>query len=207
MDVRALMDTIREYEREHLKPYGLSIGFAGDVAVSQTVIDSIVTTQKRSLIVSLIGILIMTTILGRSLFWGILCVLPCALAVLINFAVMGWTGMPLGVATSMFAGMTLGIGVDFAIHLIERYRLSRSRGLENEAATIDAVAMAGPAIFVDAVAVASGFGILILSQVPANAHLGELLVLSLAGCLVATLFLLPALLRVLHPNRSTTNHT
>ena len=36
--------------------------------------------------------------------------LPSALAVLIKFAAMGWLGIPLGVATSMFAAMTLGIG-------------------------------------------------------------------------------------------------
>lgn len=54
-------------------------------------------------------------VFSRSLRWGVYCVLPSALAVVINFAVMGWFGIPLGVATSMFAGMMLGIGVDFAI--------------------------------------------------------------------------------------------
>jgi predicted RND superfamily exporter protein len=199
VDVKALMAAIRDYEREHLKPHDMSIGFAGDVAVSQTVIGAIVKTQRWSLIGSLIGILAITTLMGRSLRWGLLSVLPCSLAILINFAIMGWIGMPLGVATSMFAGMTLGIGVDFAIHLLERYRLSRSRGSEAQAAVTDALTVAGPAIFIDAVAVALGFGIMTLSQVPANARLGALLVLSILGCLAATLLLLPALLRLIHP--------
>ena len=107
--------------------------------------------------------------------------------------------MPLGVATSMFAGMTLGIGVDFAIHLLERYRLARRRGLDQAEAVTDAVTITGPAVFIDALAVALGFGILTLSQVPANARLGALVVLSIAGCLAATLLLLPALLRLWPP--------
>jgi hypothetical protein len=115
--------------------------------------------------------------------------------VLINFAVMGCVSMPLGVATSMFAGMTLGIGVDYAIHLLERYRLSLSRGLDLEAALIDAVRATGPAIFIDALGVALGFGVLTLSQVPANARLGGLVVLSIINCFAATLLLLPAVLR------------
>lgn len=196
VDVRALMELIRDYERRHLAPHGLSLSFAGDVAVSQTVIAAIVSTQRWSLIGSLIGILLVTTLLGRSIRFGVLSVLPCALAVLINFAVMGWTGMPLGVATSMFAGMTLGIGVDYAIHLLERFRFARERGLELPDALVDAVAVTGPAIFIDALAVALGFGILTLSQVPANARLGALLMLSILGCLAATLLLLPALLRI-----------
>lgn len=194
-----LMDSIRRYEQAHLKPYGMTLEFAGDVAVSQTLIDAIVTTQVRSLLASLIGVFLVTAFLGRSLGWGVLCVLPCALAVLVNFAVMGWVGMPLGVATSMFSGMTLGIGVDYAIHLLERFRLARRRGLELEAALTDAVTATGPAIFIDALAVALGFGVMTLSQVPANARLGALVVLSIVNCFAATLLLLPALLRLYQP--------
>jgi len=196
VDTKALMDDIRRYEEEHLKPFGFSLEFAGDVAVSQTLIGAIVSTQIRSLMLSLVGILLVTTIMGRSLLWGFLCVLPCAIAVLVNFAVMGWVGVPLGVATSMFAGMTLGIGVDYAIHLLERFRRARRQGMASPEALSDAITATGPAIFIDAVAVALGFGVMILSQVPANARLGGLVVLSIVGCFAATFLLLPALLRV-----------
>ena len=200
VDTQHLMDAIREYELTTLAPEGIKLEFAGDVAVSQTLIKAIVTTQTRSLLLSLVGIVGVTALMGRSVVWGLLCVLPCALAVLINFAVMGITGMPLGVATSMFAGMTLGIGVDYAIHLLERYRLARSRGLATDAALTDAVQATGPAIVIDALAVALGFGIMTLSQVPANARLGGLVVLSIVGCLIVTLILLPALTRICAPH-------
>ncbi len=199
VDVGQLMDGIRYYERRRLAPHGIQLGFAGDVAVSQSLIQAIVSTQVQSLLLSLVGILSVTALLGRSIRWGLLCVLPCAFAVLVNFAVMGATNMPLGVATSMFAGMTLGIGVDYAIHLLERYRLSRSEGMDNQAAAVDAVAVTGPAIFVDAVAVALGFGILVLSQVPPNARLGALVALSVVNCFVATLVVLPGLLCIVRP--------
>ncbi len=196
VDTQKLMDDIRGYEREHLKPHRITLEFAGDVAVSQTLIGAIVSTQTISLLGSLGGIVMITALLGRSLGWGLLCVLPCALAVLINFAMMGWMGMPLGVATSMFSGMTLGIGVDYAIHLLERYRLSCSRGLAKDAAIVDAVTTTGPAILIDALGVALGFGILMLSQVPANARLGVLVMLSIVNCFAVTIILLPALLGV-----------
>lgn len=197
-----LMDEIRDYEKRHLAPHGMKLEFAGDVAVSQTLIEAIVETQTVSLLLSLVGIFVITAIMARSVAWGLLSVVPCALAVLINFAAMGVTGMPLGVATSMFAGMTLGIGVDYAIHLLERYRFSRDHGLDAEAALVDATSSTGPAIVIDALAVALGFGILTLSQVPANARLGALVVLSILVCLVATLVLLPALLSLSHKQGS-----
>jgi predicted RND superfamily exporter protein len=199
VDVGSFLSDVRDYEQAHLVPNGIKVNFAGDVAVSQTLIQAIVTTQVRSLLLSLVGIVVVTAILARSLAWGFFCVLPSAFAVLVNFAVMGWSGTPLGVATSMFAGMTLGIGVDFAIHFIERLRLMCSRGFSREAALIDAGVQVGPAILIDALAVALGFGVMVISRVPANARLGALVVLSLINCVIATLILLPALLCIWAP--------
>lgn len=193
VDTAHLMNDIEEFEREHLRPEKIDLDFAGDVAVSQTLIDAIVTTQIRSLLLSLIGILVVTVLLSRSIRWGIYCVIPCALAVLVNFAVMGWLQIPLGVATTMFAGMTLGIGIDFAIHLIHRFRLACSNGLEGRAAWLDTLQAVGPAIVINSLAVALGFGVLLLSQVPANARLGGITIVCVASCLAATLFLLPAI--------------
>jgi hypothetical protein len=194
IDTARLMDAIRAYEGEQLAPHGIKLGFAGDVAVSQSLIKSIVTTQLQSLVGSLAGILALTSLLGRSLRWGVCCVIPSALAVLINFAVMGWMGIPLGVATSMFAGMTLGIGVDFAIHVLEGFGLARSNGSTPASALRVAMARTGPPVLINTLAVALGFGVLIFSQVPANARLGLLVVLGLVNCLIASLLLLPVLL-------------
>src|SRR4029078_2819863 len=92
-----LMERLRAYEKSELTPHGLSLSFAGDVAVSQTLIEAIVQTHIRSLIGSLGGIFLVVAVLARSVPWGIYCVLPCCLGVLLNFAVMGWMGIPLGV--------------------------------------------------------------------------------------------------------------
>lgn len=189
-----IMADLRAYERERLAPDGLRLGFAGDVAVSQTLIGAIVTTQVRSLALSLAGIFALTALLGRSWRRGLLCVLPPGFAVLLSFAAMGWLGIPLGVATSMFAGMTLGVGVDYVVHLLERRRRALAAGLAGEAALADALAATGPAIAIDTLAVGLAFGVLLFSQVPANARLGGLLVLSLAVCLAAALLVVPAFL-------------
>ncbi|MHC5114033.1 MAG: efflux RND transporter permease subunit [Planctomycetota bacterium] len=194
-DTARLIDDLRAYEAEHLAPRNVTITLAGDVAVSQALIAAITTTQVRSLLVSLLVIIAITSILGRSLRWGLACVVPCAAAVLVTFAVMGWTGTPLGVATSMFAGMIIGIGVDYAIHLVERFRRVRGAADTTADAIRDTTGVAGRAIVIDAITVGLGFGVLICSQVPADARLGMLAVLCIATCLAATLLLLPLVMR------------
>jgi uncharacterized protein len=193
-DTAKLMDDIRGYEREHLMPKGITLGFAGDVALSQSLIHGIVTTQLQSLIWSLVGICVVTSFLGGSVRWGAYCVLPSALAVLIKLALMGWFGIPLGVATSMFAAMTLGLGVNCAIQFLESYGHAQAEGLPLMDALSRAMALSGPPALINTIAVSLGFGVLMLSQVPANARLGLLVVLGLSECFVASLMLLPVLL-------------
>ena len=140
-----LMADIRAYEREHLAPKGIKISFAGDVAVSQSLIRGIVSTQLQSLFWSLLGIFVVTALLGGSWRWGFYCLLPSLLAVVIKFAVMGWADIPLGVATSMFAAMTLGIGVNCAIHLLEGFDQARAGGQSPPDALSQALRLTGPA--------------------------------------------------------------
>ncbi|HEY3572174.1 MAG TPA: MMPL family transporter [Thermoanaerobaculia bacterium] len=188
-----LMAALRAWERNRLAPHGARLGFAGDVAVSQALIAGVVTTQVESLALSLLGIFAVTAGLSRSLRRGLLCVLPAAFAVLLNFAALGWWGVPLGVATSMFAGMTLGVGVDYAIHLLDRMERLGRRGLRGEDAAAAALEATGPAILTDAASTVLGFAVLLLSQVPANHRLGGLLALSLTSCVAATVLVVPIL--------------
>jgi predicted RND superfamily exporter protein len=92
---------------------------------------------------------------------------------------MGWAGIPLGVATSMFCAISLGIGEDYAIHFLVRREQAVAAG-EAEPTRI-AILEAGPAILWDALAIALGFGLLAASRVPANRRLGLLVGLALAA--------------------------
>lgn len=197
----ALFAALRAYERRHLLPQGTRIDFAGDVAVSEAMIPAIVKTQISSLSLALLGAFLTISILSRSLVVGVGVLFPSAVAILWTLGLMGWMGIPLGVATSMFCAITLGIGDDYAIHFIERFRAARAAGHDRPVSL--AIEEAGPAIVTDSFAIALGFGLLVVSQVPANARLGLLVSFALlAGC-VLTLIGLGALL----PDRSRRSDT
>jgi len=194
--VADLMTVLDGLEAELLAPMAINLTLAGDLAVSQTLIEGIVTTQYRSLCFSLLGVFLVAALLNRSLGRGLLVLLPSAIAVGLSFAAMGVLAVPIGVATSMFAGMTLGLGVDFAVHLLDREALLRKQGLSAKDALDGAVAQTAPANFINAFALAAGFGLLYLSQVPANARLGLLVVCGVLTCALVSVFLVPALLRL-----------
>jgi predicted RND superfamily exporter protein len=180
-----LMAAIRELERRELAPAHGRVDFAGDVAVSQAMIPAIVRSQLGSLLLAVAGNLLIVALLFRSLRAGLVCIAPSAVAVVWTFGVMGWLGIPLGVATSMFCAVTLGIGIDYSIHFFERFQESESAGLSRPGLT--ASAAAGPSILIDALAISLGFGLLAFSQVPTTRWLGLLVALALASACLLTL--------------------
>lgn len=182
-DTARLMRAIRADERELLTPLGISLDFAGDVAVSQAMIPAIVRNQVSSVVLAPLSCLLAIALLYGSLSTGFLAVVPASFAVVWVLGGMGWSGMPLGVATSMFCAITLGIAVDYAIHYLERFRALRDEGEKDPA--LAALHDTGPPIASDVAAIALGFGILAFSRVPANARLGLLVAAALVtGCLL-----------------------
>jgi hypothetical protein len=187
------MAAIRGYERERLAPAGAKVSFAGDVAVSQAMIPAIVQTQMTSVLGTLVVNFLVLLVLFRSVREACWCALPATLSVAWVLGWMGFTGMPLGVATSMFCAIALGIGVDYAIHLMEQVRAARARGTDDP--VVAALGACAAPIATDALAIALGFGLLLVSRVPANARLGVLVALSLLSACVLTLGGLGVVLR------------
>ena len=196
-DTARLMRALRGYEGRELAPRGTALDFAGDVAVSQAMIPAIVYTQVASTSLALLGSCVLLCLLFRSPRLGLLALLPSSLAVLWVLGAMGWSGMPLGVATSMFCAITLGVGEDYAIHFLYRVRRARDEGRPD--AVVHAFELAGPGIVSDTLTIALGFGVLLASRVPANARLGMVMVVALLGCCTLTLVGLGAALSAREP--------
>jgi uncharacterized protein len=184
-ETAALIATIRQLEKTQLAPVYGRVDLAGDVAVSQAMIPAIVHTQLASLALALAGSLAVVMLIFRSATMGLAAVAPTALAVAWTFGLMGWLAIPLGVATSIFCAVTLGIGVDFGIHLFHQLRRAQAAGEPRPGAA--ALAAAGPAILIDAAAITLGFGLLAFSRVPANSRFGLLVAAGLSSACLLTL--------------------
>lgn len=188
--VDALLKKIAEYERAYLSPRGIRVGYAGDVLLSQSLIKAITYTELWSIGGSLGAMCLLIALMERSIWIGIICSFPSLLAILANLSLMGMLGIPIGVATSMFAGITFGIGVDSSIHFFERIRLSKTFDSQ---ATTEALSHVYVAVLVESIVLVCGFSVLMASSVPVNRALGIFLASSFVSCSFVTVCLLPAI--------------
>jgi hypothetical protein len=163
------------------RPGFVEVHTSGDLPVATELVGEIVANQLRSIAWAMCLVAgVLVVFFTRSLA-GLIAMVPVCAAITCLFGGMGLLGVPLGIATSMFASLTVGVGVDFGIHFLHRYRRERSAG-SNDAEALEAtVAGAGEALRWNALVLALGFLVLTLSSLKPNHSLGFLLAAAMLG--------------------------
>ncbi|MFQ5558149.1 MAG: RND family transporter, partial [Acidimicrobiales bacterium] len=105
--------------------------------------------------------------------------------------------VPYNALTATLTALTIGIGVDYTIHVIHRFEAERAAGAGVESALDRMARSTGGALVASAATTIIGFGVLGLAPLPAVAQLGTLTALTVLYALVAALVLVPAALAVL----------
>jgi hydrophobe/amphiphile efflux-3 (HAE3) family protein len=182
-----------------LEPTGVDVHPSGTARSSETFMSLIILGQARSLLLALILVLVINALVFRSVSAGFLMLMPVGIATVLNFGMLGWIGVPLGVTTALMSSIAIGIGVDYAIHFVAAYRRERSSGVNADVAMTTTLSTAGRGILYNAMVVVAGFMVLLLSGFVPNQALGGLVTLSVFTCLVITVTSLAALLHRTQP--------
>ncbi len=175
--------------------HGARVHLSGDVPVGLAVIGTIVGNQLRSIGWTAAMIVLMLLAATRSPRWTAVTLAPVLAAVVLLFGALGWGGVPLGIATSLFAALTLGAGVDFGLHYVHAYRRERAAGLPHGEAVGAVLRTAGRGLLWNALVLALGFAVLGFSAIRPNASLGFLLAAAMLVSYGTTVVFLPEVLR------------
>ncbi|MCP4127878.1 MAG: MMPL family transporter, partial [Gammaproteobacteria bacterium] len=112
---------------------------------------------------------------------------------------MGWLGIPLDIMTITIAAITIGIGVDNAIHYVHRFRVELARDGDYWGAVKRCHSSVGRAIYYTSITVTLGFSIMALSSFIPSIYFGILTGIAMVVALIGNLTLLPLLLVKLKP--------
>jgi predicted RND superfamily exporter protein len=180
-------------------PPGVKVTVGGIAMVEASLNDHVVRSQLISVIVSLALVFLIIAVSNRSFTAGAVGIAPLSISILINFAVMGFTGIKLNIGTAMVASVSVGIGIDYTIHFLEAYKREyRAAGGKGDFLR-RAYATSGKAILINAVSVGAGFAVLLFSQFNMLADLGLLIALTMGTSAVVSLTVIPVLLNLIKP--------
>ena len=160
---------------------------------------AIVEGQLTSLSLSILLVFVLVSLVFRSLGAGFWSVVPLGIAIPVLFGLMGFFGIELNVVTAMLSSIMIGVGVDYTIHFLWRYRNLRRDGQNPEEAVFQTLTTTGRGIVFNALSVIAGFAVLLISNFLPVKFFGFLVVVSITACLLGALVLLPAICLVLRP--------
>lgn len=177
-------------------PEELEISSTGGGPIVLKVVQYLVMGQIFSLTVSFGVVLLMLIILFRSFVHAFIGVIPLVITISSNFAFMVVTGIPLNLGTALIASVSIGIGVDYSIHFISRYRIEAKRNPDLASTVFATMDTSGRAIFMNAAAVGGGFAVLLFSNFMPLVYLGFLMPMIMMVNAMGALFVIPAFLNV-----------
>lgn len=149
---------------------------------------SIMRSQISTIFMAFFFILGLLVLTFRSLIPPLIATVPIVLTVVLNFALMGAIGVNLEISTAIVSSVLMGLVIDYSIHTISRYRMSKD---------IDStIAEVGPVIVDNALGLMAGFATLIFSPLLLYVKLGALLSIGIGIGAFLTLVFVVELLRM-----------
>ena len=200
---KKVIDTVQFYIDQNFNEEGvIKATLSGRVNLNYNWVGNIGESHFLSVGIALGLVLLMSALVFRSVVAGVFCLIPVMAAILIIYAVMGLFDIWLGIGTSMFASVAIGLGVDFAIHTIDRIKhLFAERSSESFDATIaELFPSTGRALLFNFLAIGLGFGVLMFSDVVPLFRFGAIVLLAISASFIASMTLLPALIKVIRPS-------
>ncbi|MDC0003067.1 MMPL family transporter [Porticoccaceae bacterium] len=194
-----LLKKINDYAVNEVGIAQEDIRFTGILVLYNNMLQSLYRSQILTLGAVFVGIMLMFLVLFRSLKISVIAILPNFLAAGIVLGGMGISGIPLDMMTITIAAITVGIGVDHAIHYLTRF--SREFKVDGNyiASMHRAHASIGQALFYTAMTIIIGFSILALSNFIPSVYFGLLTGLAMTAALLGSMTLLPKLILMSKP--------
>ena len=187
--LRTLQNELNELVGENAQ-----VKISGAMKLYTNMLDSLFGSQINSLGFVLLAFFATFWLIFASLRLAIIAICINILPLICVLGAMGLAGLSLDIMSITIGSISLGIGVDSAIHYIYRYKRELAHFKDSKKAIIASHASIGYALYYTSFAVFIGFGVMISSNFWPTIYFGALTDLVMFFMLASSLILLPSLL-------------
>lgn len=190
---RRLFERLQELAGETADRHGVWAGVSGSMRNKVDEYDLIVADLGRSGLVASALILLTLLVSFRSVSMGLLPLYPLLAGLVWGFALVPWTVGDLNTITAFLLLVVFGMGIDYSIHLLQRYRLELLERPPAQALR-EAYATTGKAVAASALTTALALAVLAVSDFRGFSEFGIVGGLSVIAVLAAMYLVFPATL-------------
>ena len=197
MYMKVVLESVDEYIKANPLPDGIDTKWAGLTYINVVWQEKMVAGMLNALIGSFVMVLFIMTFLFRSLLFGLISMVPLTVTIAFIYGVVGFSGKFYDMPVAVLSSLTLGLSVDFAIHLVQRARQIFAEEKDWDL-TIDKL-FDEPvrAIVRNAVVIAIGFTPLFIAPLIPYQTVGLFMALIMAVSGALTLIVIPAIMTLM----------
>lgn len=173
---------------------GVKVSLTGNPPMRATISQLLAHDASFTLMLAALIILLLLFVMERSVTKGLLVFSPLIIGLVWTIGTMGWLNIPLSVATVGLGAMILGLGVEYGVFMLTRYKEERDIGKDQSESLRVAVPSVGVAIFGSGITTIIGFLALTLSTLPMMQKLGITLALGIGFTLISAIFVAPVII-------------
>ena len=194
-DMEATLAAVENFFEQNPPPVALKHRWAGLTYINVIWQEKMVKGMLESFLSSFLIVFVMMTILFRSPLWGMLAMVPLSVTIALIYGIIGITGKDYDMPVAVLSSLTLGLAIDFAIHFLERSRQVHARSGSWQSAIKEMFEEPARAISRNVIVIAVGFTPLLLAPLVPYQTVGIFLASIMAVSGVATIIILPAMIR------------
>ena len=201
-DSTAYADTLYQRAQKVIAerfPPGIQVRVGGSLPQTAAINEVLTRGKFENMAQMALVVFLLSSLALRSFVGGLFVVTPLITIILANFGLMGWLGAPLDMGTATTAAMAIGIGADYELYLLFRFReeLARSGNLLD--ATRESLLTSGKAILFVAFSVAGGYAALLTSDFDFYHRLAVLVIATMLVSALSALMFLRAMMMIFKP--------
>jgi len=189
--VNTIENTVRAYAKDNPD---LKIGLTGMHVIFRDEMETGMSDTYRNLVMAFVLILILFSASFHMWVAPLLAMAALLVGIIWDMGIAAAVIGRLNIMTAMTSVILVGLGVDYAIHIIAAYTELRGRGEPLEAAVKGMFSMVGNGVLTGALTTTIAFLMLIFTSFRMLQEIGFVTGVGIITCLLATLILLPALL-------------
>ena len=195
----ALLDDMKVLDES---PAISRVGLTGSPFTREAQLEATTRTLQLSLPISAAGAFVLLLLVMRSIRYAVVTVIPIGLVVAWLYAFMYMAGFALNFVTATIGAISVGVGIDYSIHMTERFREELSRASDKAQALRQAARGTGVALTASAASSIVGFAIMGFAPMPLFASYGFLTAVMIFLALSASMVVLPTLLMIVTPEKA-----
>ena len=189
-----LAEAIYEDIEDAGRPPGIKIRVTGTPIIQQELSRMIKHDRTSTMWISVLFVFIITLLLYRNFFSSLLPIIVVVTSVTWLYGTMGYFNLGISTLAGGVAAIVIGIGIDYAIHLMNRYKYERENGKKIIEAIEEAVVSTGSALIATALTTLAAFFAFLFGNMPEMGRFGTLMIIGISYSLFFTIIGLPALL-------------